>query len=95
MMPHYVGILDRGPDVWGVTLPDVPGCVGAGETVEDAIESATEALSLVALHRHQGGFPMPMATRVEDVIGSGHYGATPVLVMIPVLVDGLGRGHAA
>lgn len=94
-MPHYVGVHDQGPEGWGVTLPDIAGCVGAGETVEEAIESATEALREVALHRRQGGFPMTMPTRVEDMIGSGDYGAAPVLVMIPVLVDGLGRGRAA
>ena len=29
--------------VYGVTVPDLPGCFSAGETLEEAIESAQEA----------------------------------------------------
>ncbi len=49
-MTRYVGILDGEGDVWGVTLPDIDGCVGAGATPEEAIESATIALREVAAH---------------------------------------------
>ena len=33
-MPYYVGILDGAKDVWGVRMPDVPGCHGGGATPE-------------------------------------------------------------
>ncbi len=36
-MTHYVGILDGSGTVWGVRVPDLPGCHGGGETPEAAI----------------------------------------------------------
>ena len=34
---QYVGILDGSGTVWGVRVPDLPGCHGGGETPEAAI----------------------------------------------------------
>ena len=31
---------------YGVSVPDLPGCFSAGETLEDAIESVHEAVGL-------------------------------------------------
>ena len=39
-MTHYVGVLDGSGDVWGVRIPDIPGCVGGGATAEAAIADA-------------------------------------------------------
>jgi predicted RNase H-like HicB family nuclease len=40
----FVGILDGAGDVWGVRVPDVPGCYGGGATPEQAIDDAISAL---------------------------------------------------
>jgi predicted RNase H-like HicB family nuclease len=40
---------------YGVSFPDVPGCISAGDTFEDAIENAAEALAgHLALMRADG-----------------------------------------
>ncbi len=44
-MTMYVGILDGKGDVWGVRIPDVPGCYGGGPTPEAAIADAASALA--------------------------------------------------
>ena len=46
-MNGYIALLHppAGDSGWGVTFPDVPGCVSAGETFEAAAEAAREALS--------------------------------------------------
>ena len=44
-MTMYVGILDGKGDVWGVRIPDVPGCYGGGATPEAAIADAASALA--------------------------------------------------
>lgn len=43
-MAFLVGILDGSKDVWGVRVPDVPGCNGGGATPEEAIRDAISAL---------------------------------------------------
>ena len=46
-MTHYVAIVEEeeGKAV-GVWFPDLPGCVSAGDTLDEAMANAAEALSL-------------------------------------------------
>lgn len=41
---HYIAIVDKGEDGFGVVFPDLPGCVAMGETVDEALSHAREAL---------------------------------------------------
>ena len=42
---RYPVIIHKDPDSdYGVTVPDLPGCFIAGDTVDDAIVQATEAI---------------------------------------------------
>jgi len=81
-MTYYVGVLDGGGDVWGVRIPDIPGCVGGGETPEAAIANAAEALRDVAAHRREGGFALPQPMSLTEIMASGE-----IAVMIPLLLD--------
>ena len=49
-MSHYLALIeDAGPDTAvGVWFPDLPGCFSAGDTFEDALTNAEEALALYA-----------------------------------------------
>jgi predicted RNase H-like HicB family nuclease len=84
---RYVGILDQENGNWGVTLPDFDGCVGAGFTAEEAIESATIALREVAGHMRSSGLPLPQPTPFSDIAKSGEYGRNPSTTLIPLLLD--------
>ncbi|HEX2137110.1 MAG TPA: type II toxin-antitoxin system HicB family antitoxin [Microvirga sp.] len=48
-MTHYVAIVEEeeGKAV-GVWFPDLPGCFSAGDTLDEALTNAREALSLYA-----------------------------------------------
>ena len=43
----YPIAIERGSDTeaFGVTVPDIPGCFSAGDTLEEAIENVKEAIS--------------------------------------------------
>jgi predicted RNase H-like HicB family nuclease len=86
-MIHYVGILDGEADIWGVTLPDFDGCVGAGSTPEEAIESAAIALREVAGHLRSGGYALPPPSALAAILATGEYGDVPATVLIPLLLD--------
>jgi predicted RNase H-like HicB family nuclease len=47
-MTHYVALIeDAGPDkAVGVVVPDLPGCFSAGDTVDEAMRNAPEAIAL-------------------------------------------------
>ena len=49
-MSHYIAIIeDAGRDTAiGVWFPDLPGCFSAGDTVDEAMANADEALVLYA-----------------------------------------------
>jgi predicted RNase H-like HicB family nuclease len=46
-MSSYVALIHKDPDSdYGVSFPDLPGCVSAGSTLDEAIAMAKEALAL-------------------------------------------------
>jgi predicted RNase H-like HicB family nuclease len=90
-MTQYVSILDGSEKVWGVRIPDVPGCHGGGATPEDAIGDAISALRELAAHYASEGLTMPEPRSVQLVIADpdAEYDAASgeTLVMIPLLLD--------
>ncbi|MFN3546596.1 MAG: type II toxin-antitoxin system HicB family antitoxin [Mesorhizobium sp.] len=43
---RYIAFVHKEPDsVYGVSFPDLPGCISAGETIDDAVSNAVEALA--------------------------------------------------
>lgn len=68
-MTSYITLLRKEPDSdYGVDLPDFPGCVSAGETMEEARKMAQEALiGHVRLMLEEGeGLPEP--SKLETVM---------------------------
>jgi len=61
---HYVVIYERGPTSWGAWVPDLPGCVAAGDTraqVEQLIREAIDA-HIESLREHGELVPEPSST---------------------------------
>lgn len=45
-MAGYIALVHKDKDTsYGVSFPDVPGCISAGDTFEEAISNAAEALA--------------------------------------------------
>ena len=64
----YPAILEKAPGgVYGVTFPDLPGCVSAGETAEQALVNAREALAGHVALMVQDGDPLPEPTAIDAV----------------------------
>ena len=60
---HFEGI----PGV-GVSFPDLPGCVTQGDTVEDALRLAREALALHIAGLLEEGEQLPEPSALEDLV---------------------------
>ena len=41
---RYMTIIEKGPEIWGAYVPDLPGCVAAGETREEVLKLIKEAI---------------------------------------------------
>lgn len=59
-MPTYIAFLrkDTASD-FGVEFPDLPGCISAGSTIEEAQEMAEEALAAHLAFLRSSGDPVP------------------------------------
>ena len=67
-MTHYVAIVEEeeGKAV-GVWFPDLPGCFSAGDTLDEAMLNAREALSLYADALRDDGRQMPRARTLTEL----------------------------
>ncbi len=45
-MKQYAVIYEKGETNWGPIVPDLPGCVSIGDTLEEVEENVKEAISL-------------------------------------------------
>jgi predicted RNase H-like HicB family nuclease len=67
-MAGYIALVhkDEGTS-YGVSFPDVPGCISAGDTFEEAVRNAAEALAgHLALMRADGD-PVPVPRSFEQL----------------------------
>lgn len=49
------------------SVPDLPGCVSSGRTLQDAIDEITDAASLWLVTAEDKGTPIPPATKQDDL----------------------------
>jgi predicted RNase H-like HicB family nuclease len=48
-MPHYIALIHKESDSsYGVSFPDVPGVIAAGDTIDEALQKAGEVLEFAA-----------------------------------------------
>lgn len=68
-MSQYVAIVeDAGPDkAIGLWFPDLPGCFSAGDTPDEAIRNAQEALALYADAVREGGGNLAQPRTLADL----------------------------
>jgi predicted RNase H-like HicB family nuclease len=90
-MRYYVAILEGRGDVWGVSIPDLPGCHGGGETAEAAIADATSAAREWAAEMVADGHPVRSPRTIQEVMSDPTAEFNPAagesLVMIPLELD--------
>jgi predicted RNase H-like HicB family nuclease len=71
---------------YGVSFPDFPGCIAAGDSLEDAVKQAHEAL---VLHIHgmiEDGDAIPEASKIDDITHEiKPLAIVPVAVNVPSL----------
>lgn len=83
-MIRYQARVYRDGSQYSVEFPDFPGCFSAGETKEEALENAREALSLRLEEARDPKWRLPRAKRYK---GREHYWVVPTEdVAIPLMI---------
>jgi predicted RNase H-like HicB family nuclease len=72
-MNRYLAILDEADGMYGVVFPDAPGAVAMGETTEEAIDNAGEALSEWMADWVADGNKVPEPRSYAAILKSGEF----------------------
>ena len=93
-MRHYIGIVHKDPTSdFGVSFPDFPGCISAGQTLGEAAALAREALVAHIELMVEDGEPIPDPMTLEAALADPDFSdGVPILVPLP---DGLNTPKAA
>ena len=68
MMPGYIALVHKEEGTsYGVSFPDVPGCIAAGDTFEEAVTNASDALAFHFAGMRADGDVIPVPRSFEDV----------------------------
>ena len=83
MKRTYLGLVHKETDSdYGVSFPDLPGCITAGRTIEEAREMAAEGLALHLEGLAGDGDDIPAPSSADAVIA--HSAAADALAVLVV-----------
>lgn len=87
----YVAFVHKDPDsAYGVSFPDVLGCISAGDSLDEATANAVEALSGHIRWMEADGDPLPAPRSMEEILADpelAEWREGALLVAIPLVRD--------
>jgi predicted RNase H-like HicB family nuclease len=90
---HFIGLIHKDPKSdYGVSFPDLPGCITVGRTLDEAQRMAEEALTFHLEGLTEDGEPIPSPSSLEEIMSDPHNrGAVAILVATKVPADKVTR----
>jgi predicted RNase H-like HicB family nuclease len=68
MKMRYAMIIEKGERNYSAYLPDMPGCIATGKTVEEVKRRMSEAVELHLRGLREDGLPVPEPTSMADYV---------------------------
>ncbi len=65
---HYTVVIEQGETSYGAYVPDLPGCVAVGETIEEVKILIAEAIEFHIEGMLQDGLPIPKPTSIAHEV---------------------------
>ena len=65
---RYAVIIETGERNYSAYVPDLPGCVATGKTVEEIRQRIREAIELHLAGMREDGLPIPQPTSLADYV---------------------------
>ena len=87
----YIALVEAGADGFGAAFPDLDGCVGWGETQDDAVANARQALSLHLEGMAEEGLDIPAPSdlrAIAKVVAANHAADQPPVLYVGIEVEG-------
>jgi predicted RNase H-like HicB family nuclease len=67
-MKRYAIVVERAKTNYAAYVPDLPGCIATGETVEETERLLREAITLHVAGLREDGLPVPEPSSVVDYL---------------------------
>lgn len=64
----YLVVVEQGPTSYGAHVPDLPGCIAAGETKEEVLTLIREAIEFHLEGLKEEGQPIPSPASTSELI---------------------------
>jgi predicted RNase H-like HicB family nuclease len=64
---RYAMVIEKGENNYSAYLPDLPGCVTTGETIEELKHNMREAIELHLEGLREDGLPIPEPSEVDFI----------------------------
>jgi predicted RNase H-like HicB family nuclease len=65
---RYLVVVEKGLSSYGAHVPDLPGCIAAGETKEEVLSLIREAIEFHIEGLKQEGQPIPAPTSTSELV---------------------------
>ena len=65
---RYAMIIEQGERNYSAYLPDVPGCIATGKTIEELKQRMSEAVELHLRGMREDGLPTPEPTSLAEYV---------------------------
>lgn len=83
-MIKYKAKIEKDGDGYGVSFPDLPGCLSYGASLKEAKENAVEALDLYLEEANDPKWPLPKAINYK---GAHYYWVVPSPeISVPIMI---------
>jgi len=66
----YLAVIEQGLENYSAYLPDVPGCVATGKTIEEVLHRLARALEMHLAGLKEDGLPLPIPSTAGEYIES-------------------------
>jgi predicted RNase H-like HicB family nuclease len=90
-MARYVALVDGKAGAYGVTVPDLPGCTSGGDTIDETLRRAVEAVRLWVEDALADGESVPEPRSAEALRRDPEVKAALVdgaaLAIVPLILD--------
>lgn len=84
-MVNYIAVVHKDADTdFGVSFPDFPGCVTAGQNIDEARDFAQEVLTLHIRGMLEDGEKLPLPSKLENIMADDDYADVAAFLVVTV-----------
>ncbi|MEH1942388.1 MAG: type II toxin-antitoxin system HicB family antitoxin [Nostoc sp.] len=73
---HYVVVIEKADSNYSAYVPDLPGCVTTGATLEEVKQMIAEAIEFHLEGMLENGLPIPKPTSIAHEVEVANYSKT-------------------